>query len=34
MTPTKTKTWQGLGWARKYWVEGTGGATYAEAHGG
>jgi nitroimidazol reductase NimA-like FMN-containing flavoprotein (pyridoxamine 5'-phosphate oxidase superfamily) len=34
LTPSKIKTWQGVGWARKYWVEGTGGATYEEAHGG
>ncbi len=34
MTPTRMKTWQGVGWARSYWVEGTGGATYEEAHGG
>jgi nitroimidazol reductase NimA-like FMN-containing flavoprotein (pyridoxamine 5'-phosphate oxidase superfamily) len=30
--PTKVKTWQGVGWAPKYWVEGTGGPTYEEAH--
>lgn len=34
MTPSRMKTWQGVGWARKYWVEGTGGATFEEAHGG
>lgn len=34
MTPSNIKTWQGVGWARKYWVEGTGGATFEEAHGG
>ncbi len=33
MTPTEVKSWQGVGWARKYWVEDTGGATYEEAHG-
>ncbi|MCH7667803.1 MAG: pyridoxamine 5'-phosphate oxidase family protein [Acidobacteria bacterium] len=33
MTPSKVKTWQGVGWARRYWVEGQGGATYEEAHG-
>jgi nitroimidazol reductase NimA-like FMN-containing flavoprotein (pyridoxamine 5'-phosphate oxidase superfamily) len=30
--PTKIQTWQGVGWARRYWVEGTGGPTYEEAH--
>ena len=30
--PTKVKTWQGVGWSPKYWVEGTGGPTYEEAH--
>ncbi len=34
LTPSHMKTWQGVGWARKYWVEGTGGATYEEAHSG
>ncbi len=34
MSPTRVKSWQGVGWARKYWVDGTGGATYEEAHGG
>ena len=31
--PTGLKTWQGVGWARSYWVEGTGGPSYEEAHG-
>jgi Pyridoxamine 5'-phosphate oxidase len=30
--PSNVKTWQGVGWARRYWVEGTGGPTYEEAH--
>jgi Pyridoxamine 5'-phosphate oxidase len=30
--PTGLETWQGVGWARRYWVEDTGGATYEEAH--
>jgi Pyridoxamine 5'-phosphate oxidase len=30
--PAKTKTWQGVGWARRYWVEETGGPTYEEVH--
>jgi nitroimidazol reductase NimA-like FMN-containing flavoprotein (pyridoxamine 5'-phosphate oxidase superfamily) len=32
--PTHVQTWQGVGWARRYWVEGTGGLTYDEAHSG
>ena len=31
--PTSIKTWQGVGWARSYWVEDTGGPSYEEAHG-
>ena len=30
--PDTFETWQGVGWARRYWVEDTGGATYEEAH--
>jgi hypothetical protein len=30
--PTNIKTWQGVGWARRYWVEESGGPTYEEAH--
>jgi len=30
--PTGVKTWQGVGWAKRYWVEGSGGPTYEEAH--
>jgi nitroimidazol reductase NimA-like FMN-containing flavoprotein (pyridoxamine 5'-phosphate oxidase superfamily) len=30
--PTAIKTWQGVGWARRYWVTDTGGPTYEEAH--
>jgi hypothetical protein len=30
--PDSFETWQGVGWARRYWVEGTGGDTYEEAH--
>jgi len=32
--PENVKTWQGVGWARRYWVEETGGPTYEEAHSG
>ena len=34
VVPTEIVSWMGVGWARRYWVEGTGGATYAETHGG
>ncbi len=30
--PDKFETWQGVGWAPRYWVEGTGGVSYEEAH--
>jgi len=30
--PVNVKTWQGVGWARRYWVEGGGGPTYEQAH--
>lgn len=30
--PESMKTWQGVGWARHYWVEGTGGPSYEQAH--
>jgi Pyridoxamine 5'-phosphate oxidase len=30
--PLRLETWQGVGWAPKYWVEGTGGPSYEEAH--
>jgi Pyridoxamine 5'-phosphate oxidase len=30
--PESVKTWQGVGWARRYWVTDTGGPTYEEAH--
>ena len=29
--PLKLRTWQGVGWAPHYWVEGTGGPSYEEA---
>jgi nitroimidazol reductase NimA-like FMN-containing flavoprotein (pyridoxamine 5'-phosphate oxidase superfamily) len=31
--PTTTRTWHGVGWARRYWVEDAGGAGYEEAFG-
>ncbi len=30
--PGKMRTWKGVGWSRKYWVEGTGGPSYEEVH--
>lgn len=30
--PTNVKTWQGVGWAKRYWVDETGGPTYDQAH--
>jgi nitroimidazol reductase NimA-like FMN-containing flavoprotein (pyridoxamine 5'-phosphate oxidase superfamily) len=33
LTPVKVRTWQGVGWAPQYWVEGTGGPSYEEAFG-
>lgn len=32
VTPTRMKTWKGVGWSPKYWVEGTGGPTYEQVH--
>jgi nitroimidazol reductase NimA-like FMN-containing flavoprotein (pyridoxamine 5'-phosphate oxidase superfamily) len=34
LEPDELRTWQGVGWARRYWVEGTGGPSYEEAHAG
>ena len=34
MTPSNIKSWKGVGWAKRYWVEGAEGFTYEEAHGG
>jgi nitroimidazol reductase NimA-like FMN-containing flavoprotein (pyridoxamine 5'-phosphate oxidase superfamily) len=33
ITPERVKTWQGVGWARKYWVDDSGGPSYEQAHG-
>jgi len=33
MTPDRIKTWKGVGWARKYWVDAADGPSYEEAHG-
>ena len=30
--PFNVKTWRGVGWARRYWVDDSGGPTYEEAH--
>lgn len=34
LAPRDVKTWEGVGWARRYWVEETGGPSYEEVHGG
>ena len=33
VTPKEVSTWHGVGWAKKYWVEDSGGPSYEEAHG-
>ena len=30
--PFNVRTWQGVAWPRRYWVDDTGGPTYEEAH--
>jgi hypothetical protein len=30
--PVNVQTWQGVGWAKRYWVEDSGGPSYEEAH--
>ena len=30
--PSNVRTWQGVGWPKRYWVEETGGPTHEEAH--
>ena len=32
MVPTHITSWKGVGWARRYWVQETGGPSYEEAH--
>ena len=32
MRPTRIKTWQGVGWAPKYWVDESGGPSYEQIH--
>jgi hypothetical protein len=27
------KTWKGVGWAKRYWVESSGGPSFEDAHG-
>jgi len=31
--PDRIRTWEGVGWARRYWVEEAGGPTWEQAHG-
>jgi nitroimidazol reductase NimA-like FMN-containing flavoprotein (pyridoxamine 5'-phosphate oxidase superfamily) len=33
LTPDEIKTWKGVGWAKRYWVDSTGGPSFEEAHG-
>jgi len=33
LTPEEFKTWKGMGWAKRYWVEASGGPSYEKAHG-
>jgi hypothetical protein len=33
LVPEETKTWKGVGWSKRYWVEETGGPSFEEAHG-
>lgn len=33
MVPDVMKTWEGVGWSKKYWVESKEGPTYSEVHG-
>jgi nitroimidazol reductase NimA-like FMN-containing flavoprotein (pyridoxamine 5'-phosphate oxidase superfamily) len=33
LTPDEIKTWKGVGWAKRYWVDTTGGPSFEEAHG-
>lgn len=33
LTPDEMKTWKGVGWAKRYWVETSGGPSFEEAHG-
>ena len=30
--PEKLRSWQGVGWAKNYWIENTGGPTWKEVH--
>ena len=32
LRPNKLRSWQGVGWAKKYWVQDTGGPSWKEAH--
>ena len=33
LTPDEITTWKGVGWAKRYWVESTGGPSFEQAHG-
>ncbi len=34
LVPSRVRTWQGVGWAKSYWVDSSGGVTWEEAHAG
>lgn len=34
VVPDTIKTWEGVGWAKRYWVESEEGPSYEEVHGG
>ena len=33
LTPDEFTTWKGVGWAKRYWVDSTGGPSFEQAHG-
>ncbi|MEY2957720.1 MAG: hypothetical protein RLZZ01_288 [Actinomycetota bacterium] len=33
LRPTEMRTWKGVGWARRYWVDSEDGPSYDQAHG-
>jgi hypothetical protein len=33
LVPDEVKTWKGVGWAKRYWVDSSGGPSFEKAHG-
>lgn len=33
LVPDDVKTWKGVGWAKRYWVDSSGGPSFEKAHG-